>query len=314
MGTGWVEDDCSAVRQNVYVGSFHDAEVSPVASDLELRLIGGATTQGEIVVKDLAALAIALQELMTRIGRDVVGATGRGRTKKFMEEFSQLRLRAVTPGSTVLTFSKGPADTLDVAVDDQEAADARFWEIVAAIHDNKRPDWATDLIAESAGKLVSALRDAAPRASMSDSTHPAITIESSRIRIETWTVSRAVARGTAEARGWLEKIDLRSHEFRVRDDVGLSVDIKHVADDVHAAQFVGQWVSATGEGVFASDGRLVVLDNAVVEFLHDPAEDLVDRETMTIERLLATAPGPDPRGGIDLTDDEFVSFLEAARG
>jgi hypothetical protein len=116
------------------------------------------------------------------------------------------------------------------------------------------------------------------------------------------------------ARGRLEKIDLRSHEFRVRDDVGLSVDLKHVADDTHAAQFVGQWVVATGEGVLAADGRLIALDNASIELVHDPVRDIVDDETLTIEQLLASAPGPDPRGGIDLTDDEFASFIEAARG
>jgi hypothetical protein len=278
-----------------------------------LRLIDAAVPPGEIVVKDLAALVTALQELTTRIGRDVVNTTGPGRTKQFMEEFAQLRLRAVTPGSTVLTFSKGPTDKLDIDVAEQETADARFWEIVAAIREDQRPDWATDLVAESAGRLVNALRDAAPRAALSDSAHPAVEIESSRIRVETWTSGRVLADTRMEARGRLEMINLRSHEFRVRDDVGVSVDLKHVLDDECVAQFVGQWVAATGDGILAS-GRLVALDNAVVELVHDPVRDLVNDEMVTIDQLIASAPGPDPRGGFDLTDDEFASFLEVARG
>ncbi|MDR1999768.1 MAG: hypothetical protein LBQ06_07535 [Frankiaceae bacterium] len=279
-----------------------------------MRLIDAAMPHGEIVVKDLAALVTALQELTMRIGRDVVTTTGPGRTKQFMEEFAQLRLRGVTPGSTVLTFSKGPTGRLDIDLADQETADTRFWQIVAAIGEDRRPEWASDLVAESVGKLVTALRDAAPRATLSDSAHPAVEIDSSRIRVETWTSGRVVTDTPMEARGRLEKIDLRSHEFRVRDDVGLSVDLKHVADDAHAAQFVGQWVVATGEGVLAADSRLVALNNAVVELVHDPVRDLVDDNSLTIEQLLASAPGPDHRDGIDLTDEEFASFLEAARG
>jgi hypothetical protein len=31
------------------------------------------------------------------------------------------------------------------------------------------------------------------------------------------------------------------------------------------------------------------------------------------EEILASAPGPDPHGGIDLTDDEFAEFMKAIR-
>jgi hypothetical protein len=74
-----------------------------------------------------------------------------------MEEFAQLRLRAVASGNTVLTFSKGPIDKLGIALAEQVAADARFWEIVGAISGHSRPQWASDLVAESAGRLVAAM-------------------------------------------------------------------------------------------------------------------------------------------------------------
>lgn len=281
--------------------------------DLELRLIDAPVPNGEIVVKDLAALTIALQELTTRIGRDIVNTPGPGRTKQFMEEFAQLRLTAVESGSTVLRFNKGPTDKLDVDLPEQRIADDRFWEIVEAIKDDRRPDWATDLISESVAKLVKALRDAAPRTALSDSTHAPVRIESERIHVETWTAKVVQTQAEMEARGRLEKVDLRSHEFRVRDDVGQAVDLKHVAQDVDAAQYVGKWVVAVGDGI-TSSGRLVALDNVSITLVDDPARTLTDDAVLTLDQILKSAPGPSQSGSIDLTDDEFTAFLKAARG
>ena len=284
-----------------------------MTKDLELRLIDAPVPDGEVVVKDLAALTTALQELATRIGREVVNTPGPGRTMRYMEEFAELRLRAVESGSTVLRFSKGPVDKLDVDLEQHEIADQRFWEIIEAIRDDERPAWATDLIAESAAKLVVALREAAPRAMLSDSAHAVIEIESTAIHAETWTIRRVMTDVVMTAKGRLEKVDLRSHEFRVRDDVGHAVDLKHVANDLPAAHLVGQWVLATGLGVLAS-GRLVALDEVSITRLDDPATELEHFAILDIDDLLASAPGPDPNGGIDLTDEEFSTFLTAARG
>lgn len=285
-----------------------------MTKDLELRLIDAPVPDGEVVVKDLAALTTALQELTTRIGREVVNTPGPGRTMRYMEEFAELRLRAVESGSTVLRFSKGPVDKLDVDLEQHEIADQRFWEIIEAIRDDERPAWATDLIAESAAKLVVALREATPRAELSDSAHAAIEIRSTAIHAETWTIRRVVTDTVMTAKGRLEKVDLRSHEFRVRDDVGHAVDLKHVEDDLPAAHLVGQWVLATGLGVLAASGRLVALDDVSITSLDDPAAELEDVDVLNLDEILASAPGPDPNGGIDLSDEEFSTFLTAARG
>lgn len=281
--------------------------------DLELRLIDAPVPSGEIAVKDLAALATALQDLSTRIGREVVNTAGPGRSMQFMEEFAQLRLKAVESGSTVLKFSRGPSDRLEIDLPEHRLADDRFWELVEAIRQDVRPEWATDLIAESAAKLVRALSDAAPRASLGDAAHPPVEIESRLIHVETWSSKFAEAESQAEAKGRLEKVDLRSHEFRVRDDVGQSVDLKHVADDAEVARFVGQWVVANGAGILKS-GRLVALDNASVALVDDPAREIANDRVLTIDEILASASGPDPDDGINLTDEEFAAFLEAARG
>ena len=39
----------------------------------------------------------------------------------------------------------------------------------------------------------------------------------------------------------------------------------------------------------------------------------VDNGLIGLDEILASAPGPDADGGIDLTDEEFTVFLEAAR-
>ncbi|MBM7519073.1 hypothetical protein [Nocardioides nitrophenolicus] len=284
-----------------------------MTKDLEVRLIGAPVPDGEVVVKDLAALATALQELATRVGRDVVNTPGPGRTMRFMEEFAQLRLRSVEAGSTILRFSKGPADKLDVDLEQHERADERFWQVIEAIRADERPEWASDLIAESAARLVTALREAAPRALIGDAAHEAVEIESAAIHAETWTTRRVATGIVMTAKGRLEKVDLRSHEFRVRDDVGHAVDLKHVADDLPAAHLVGQWVLATGEGVLAS-GQLVALDDVTITRLDDPATRFEDVDVQDLDEILASAPGPDPDGGVDLSEEEFSSFLEAARG
>jgi hypothetical protein len=284
-----------------------------MTKDIELRLFDAPAPDGEIVVKDLAALTTALQELTTRIGREVINTPGPGRTKQFMEEFAQLRLRAIEAGSTVLVFSKGPTDKLDVDLSEQKLADDRFWEIVKAIGEDQRPVWVTDLIAESAGKFVDALQAAAPKAVLHGPSRDDVAIDSARIHAETWVSKRRQTDTVLTATGRLEKVDLHSHEFRVRDDVGQAVDLKHVEDDVTAAQLVGQWVVANGNGVLLPSGRLVALDKATIERADDPASAHLDNEVIGLDEILSSAPGPDIDGGIDLTDEEFAAFLEAAR-
>ncbi len=283
-----------------------------MTQEVELRLIDAPVPDGEIAVRDLAALSQALQELTTRIGREVVDAPGPGRTPKFMEEFAQLRLRGIQPGSTLLVFAKGPTDKLDVDTAEEQLADDRFWEIVRAISNDHRPDWVSELIAESASKFVEALQAAAPRAVLRASAREPVEITSAQIHAETWTSKHQPANAAMTVKGRLEKVDLRSHEFRVRDDVGHGVHLKHVVDDVSAAKFVGQWVAATGRVTLSPAGGIVALEGAEIEPVDDPAAPYVNRKVSTLEVILASAPGPDPAGAIDLDEEEFAAFLKAA--
>jgi hypothetical protein len=281
--------------------------------EIELRLVDAPAPSGEIAVKDLAALALALQELTTRISRDVINTPGPGRTRQFMEELSQLRLHAVEPGSTVLRFSKGPTDKLDVDLPEQTIADDRFWEIVQAMAEDRRPEWVTDRIAESAGKLINAFQAAAPTVIVGASSRREVRINSATAHAETWIPKRVDSGVVMTAAGRLEKVDLHSHEFRLRDDVDNTVDIKHVESDAVAARLVGEWVVAQGIGILHASGRLVALANARVFRANDPAADFVGGSVISREEILASAPGPDPSGGLDLSEDEAIAFLAALR-
>lgn len=280
--------------------------------DITFRLIGTNVRDGEIAVSDLSELMTALQELSLRIGRDLANKASAGRTNRSVEEFSQLRLRGIAAGSTTLSLNKGAFDTLDLEVGEEEQLNARFWEIISAIGEDRRPDWATDLIAESAGKFVVAIQRTAQRAELSEPDGSTVEIRSKSVRAETWATERQRPAGAQTVSGRLEKADLHSHAFRVRDDVGHVVELHRVDDDETAARLIGRWVIAHGTGMVSSSGALT-LDGVTIEKASDPAASCADLDVVGVEEILASAPGPQADNGIDLSDDEFAAFLEAAR-
>jgi len=232
---------------------------------------------------------------------------------QFVEELAQLRLRAVEAGSTVLRFSRGPIDKLDIDLPHQAAVDDRFWGLMRAIGEDHRPDEVSDRIAESVAKLVNAFQSAAPAVIVAGGTRGEVQINSATTHAETWLSKRVNSGVVMTAAGRLEKVDLRSHEFRLRDDVDNTVDLRRVKNDAGAAQLVGQWVMAHGTGILHASGRLLALDSVQVEHVDDPAAEYLGSRVVPLAEILASAPGPDPDGGIDLTDEEFEAFLEAAR-
>ncbi|OBF49250.1 hypothetical protein [Mycolicibacterium monacense] len=280
---------------------------------IELRLVDGSAPSGEITLKDLSGIAAALQELVTRLSREAADAAGPGRSKQYVEEFAELRLDGITAGSTVLKVSKGPTDKLDVDVPGLTEADDRLWDILGAISADHRPAWTSTLVAESVGKLATALRGAAPTTVISSPDRGEVRIDAARIHPETWAVNRVTAAGSGTAAGWLEKVDLHSHTFRIRDDVGNTVELRRVADDKAAGRLVGQWVTAEGDATLSPSGRVVALNHARVRETGDPAAEFLGSRVVPLDEILASAPGPDPNGGIDLTDEEAAEFLRAIR-
>lgn len=110
--------------------------------------------------------------------------------------------------------------------------------------------------------------------------------------------------------GLLEKIDIHSHDLRIRDDVGNTLALTEVAKDIEAGGLIGRRVTATGFAVRSREGKVHgVQDPTIVPFNSSIPRAI--REGTSFREQLETLPGPDPDGGIEMSDEEFQKFIEA---
>jgi hypothetical protein len=281
------------------------------SNDLEFRLSGLRSPDGEIALGDLAAIGAAMQQLALRIGRLAAEQEGPGRSLAAVENATKLRLTAVGRGSTRLSIGYGQTDVLPV--DDgleQRTADL-FWEVVSGIGFGRRPDWTSPLVDEAALELLEGLGRAGA---------VEVTRQDGRMtRFAPAEVDRTAWSRSAEGRasdvrvvmtGRLEALDLESGRFRLRDDVGNRIPLLHVKNPHDAAAFVDRKVTATGLEIRGPGGDFRGVDSPVVEPLVLPAQW---SGAPAEWREAFTGAGPDPDGG-DLTDDEFAAFVAALKG
>ncbi|MGI8415024.1 MAG: hypothetical protein ACR2P2_02225 [Nakamurella sp.] len=283
-----------------------------MSTELELRLIEASAPDGEIRLSDLAEIARTLQELSLRIGRQYADAGGPGRTHHTIEDLSQLRLTGLAAGSTRLVVARGELGELDAEFPEVAELDRRFWDVIEGIGSDRRPEWVSDLVADSAAGFLAALQVAAPRVVASMGAGRQVDIDTHSSHAATWVASHTENGEEAAVAGRLEKVDLRSHTFRIRDDVGNTLQLKDVPNDGLAARLIGGRVLARGAAIRNRSGALTGLRAASVA---------ADEATMSwqipavipIEKPLASAPGPSAVPAVELSDDEFAAFLEAIR-
>lgn len=279
------------------------------ANRLELALEAGDAPSGEIGLDELAAIAGSLQQLVTRVGRQVGDQQGPGRTADHVDRVTRLRLRGLRSGSTVLDVAYGEEGALPMDVGlEREIAD-RFWEIVAGIGANQRPAWAGPLVADSALALRDALARSAARVQVRRGGGEAIVIDTAQADREVW---REVRRITDEVTvtGRLEAVDLKAKRFRIRDDVGNGVTLEAVDDAEQAGRLVGQRATAGGVGISDDKGRLVIRGARLVP---SPLPTLWTVREADIDAMVAGATEPDARGLTDLTGEEADAFLDVIR-
>lgn len=271
-----------------------------------LRLIGTGAPDGQIGLQQLADLADALQSLATCIGRHVIEQPGPGRTFATAENVTRIRLVGLRDGSTTLDLDFGQPDVLPVDVDIETETRVRFEELIAASAASVRPSWVPDLVAESVGTVLDAFGKAASAVEFTPVSGPAVVVETHRADRDVW---RSRTTGTTErlsATGFLEKVDLKAHSFRIRDDVGNAIRLERIDGDAAVGPLVGQRVVATGDAVLDSRGQLKGLTSPVIEPAPLPVDWIQGTESDWSGEL--AKPGPDAVPPVELTDEEFKSL------
>lgn len=274
---------------------------------IEFRLSGTGLPDGEIGMGELAGVAGALQELATRIGRFSIDQVGRGRTKSSVEDVTRLRLTGLSDGSTRLHVAYGQPDVLAIDVSLEDATETSFVEIIEALSSGDRPGWVPEPVAESALKVLDALERSAASIEVTTPLDKKFEIRPAIAERAVWRPAPPASHEEASAVGRLEKVDLKDHQFRIRDDVGNAIALRHVVDAERVASLINQRVTATGQAARGERGELRGLDDPVLEAAPLPREWGAGIGVDWSSEL--AKPGPDAQGGVELTDEEFADYL-----
>lgn len=286
-----------------------------MSRSMEIRLIDSSAPAGEIDLADLARIGGQLQELTTRVSRWVAEIDGPGRGPRPVERAAQLRLVGVREGSTILAIDAGPADTLDFDTEFEELVDTQLWAVFDGIQHDMPPAGTPAGVRQSALGLLDALRDAAPRVELSTTgrREPVRFAPAERSR-EVWAATLPGSEAEAvSVSGRLEMIDSRSHRLRIVDDLGHRIALEDVADPIAAAGLLG--ARAVVHGVPRRDqrGRLATITAPTIGPQDLPAGWVSGGAAEPGWQPPTNHEGPDPRGVVDVDDDEFDAFLSTLR-
>lgn len=284
---------------------------------LTLRLQGTDVPPGEIALADLASLAEALHLLTHRIGRDLAGHRGPGRSTAATERATRLTLIGITEGSTRLHLVAGAAGTLP-ATDPLEAETMdRVWQIFTGLSTGHRPDWVTPLVGSAVLSLVNSLGASARSCEFSG--HGGIRMRQrvvfapAQIDRAIWTVVSEPQRlPRVRVTGHLYLVDLRARRFRIRDDVGNDIALEDVENTANAGTLVGQRVTAVGAAELGARGQITRLVGPEVAIGDNPIEWREATRT-DFDALFAGSEGPAAGGVPGVDDDEVEAFLATIR-
>lgn len=278
---------------------------------MEFRLSGTGVPDGEIGMGELAAIAAALQELATRIGRFSVDQRGPGPSKGAVEALTRLRLTGLSDGSTKIHVAYGQHDVLDIDLDLERETQSRFIGVIEGLALGQRPNWVPDLVAESALKLVNAFERCATAVHFTAPHAENVRIEPQSAPRKPWRNAR-VPGDEVSVVGRLEAVDLRDRRFRIRDDVGNAIGLEHVVDAERAAPLISRRVRAVGVALLGGNGKLKSLREPILEDAPLP-EAWMPGESVDWSSELAKS-GPQIGAGPDLTEEEFADFLASIKG
>lgn len=286
-----------------------------MSTQFELHLKGANAPEGELDADHLLAIVQSLKEIATKIGRVETSAEPVGQAPKRVQRVAKL-LIGLAPGSTRVLARRAGAgsDSLDFDLADEQAFDKKFQSLVESIARDRRPDWVGDSLSLAAADLAAALQQAAPEVDFKSAGQMRCTFKTEKLHRETWRVVAEQGPESVSFVGRLYAVNLNTHRLQVQDDVGNQVALPKVLDDAEAGRLLGSYVTVTGAPELDTRGRLTHINDATIDSAPDPLSGAVMPDVVSLDEILRSAPGPDPNGGIDLTDEEYASFLEAMRG
>lgn len=299
---------------------------------VQLRLRAPGMADGEISLADLELVAHETQQLVRRIGRQLVGRRGPGRADRAIQQATTLTLVGLHRGSTILDIAgvepmiEGLLD-LEAPLDLSDRAITLWADGLAAIAPNggQPPDLPVGFDSHMVGYLDNWLRPLRRYHSVGLTSEAGTrlvqaTVEPRAARKRLYEVSPQPSlpwvTGTDQAlTGFLYQVNLSTGTFSIRDRTE-HVTRLTVPPDLRsqAAQFIGTRVQAIGRPEIDDAGRLVGFH---VSLLLPVGDNSVGEQPAMIERSdLVNAEGAVPfdRWGIPgLRDDEVSTFQTALR-
>lgn len=284
-----------------------------MSTQFELRLVGADAPPGELDAADLLAIVGSLQQISTRLGRVETDAAPRGRPSREVQRVGRLRI-GLAPGSTRVLFERRTDTTsLDFDMEDEAAVDNAFQRVIESMVTNERPAWVTDPVAEGVADLAVALKSAAPRVEFCVDGAIQASFQTDSIHREPWRPAprESDPDDAVVFVGRLEKVDIKRHDFRIRDDIGNEYALPKVADDTSVMHLIGAHVRVAGVAERDGLGRVASIREAHIAPAVDPSVDTPIESEVPLAAILEAAPGPSGRGVPGLTEEEADAFFEA---
>lgn len=288
-------------------------EVITITTEFEFRLIDGRAPDGQLEADDLIAIVQSLKEVATKLGRAETAGEALGRPSKRAQHIAKLTI-GLAPGSTRVLVRRAATgeNALDFDFEEESSFDDKFEALVECIAADERPQWMPAALATAAGKLRTALENAAPTVEFSAAGQRRRTFETATTHRETWLVPDPQPDPVAVTFvGRLRAVNLDSHRYQVTDDVGNKVSLVDVETDARIGRLLDEYVSVEGSPERDAKGRLSHIHGPVIEAAAAPLGTVGVRENVPLDEILARAAGPITGGIPDLSDEEAQSFLTA---
>lgn len=278
---------------------------------IEFRLVGQPSPDGQILASHAASISRALEALVHRLTREAAGRAGLGRTHRVLEKLAEVRLVGLGEGSTRLYYRVGDANALEIPDPLSQDVDKLFWDVVEGLATNSRPASTTETIASATDDLVAALIQSASQVEVAADGRRSPVLWTDRLDRSVWAPTTSPGAAETVMIGLLEAVDLRSDHFRLADDVGNRVELLDVRDALVAAHLAGTRVEVRGRFVPVSGSARPRIEDVVVSAAQPP---LPTSTPSLAEAVAEAASAPEPTIHLEVTDEELDDFLTSARG